>query len=115
MKNYFSLDHKIIFYTPSTYAGKPIDTKTLTARTHAVAGLFSDWFGGATIETGLGYWKGKDGKFTTEKINKIVSFATAEAIEKHTKNALNLASTKCKKWRQEAIGLEIDNKFLLID
>ena len=115
-KNYFSLSHKVAFYTPSTEAkSKPISGAEFDKRTQAMADQLTEWFGGATVERVNGFFKSDNGQYITEPIHKIVSFCSSEALEQHASELLNLAHDHVTSWQQESIGVEIDSKFYLVD
>lgn len=114
-RKYFSLNHKIVFYVPSTNHATPITSDDFTTRTNEVAGLFSSWFGGASIESVKGFYKSETGEIITENVNKIVSFTEDKILDKKAADVLNLATQKAKTWQQETIGVEIDTSFFLVD
>lgn len=109
MTSYFTLDHQLKFYVPSTRN----QSETLTpeehgARVNEIAGLLSDYFGGASVETIQGYYK-LNGKIIVENIQVVTSFATSDALKLHSSDFLNLALAKCAEWSQDSIGIEIDH------
>lgn len=116
MRQYFTLNHQVTFYTPSTGKdGAKISTRALLNRTQAVADLFSQWFGGATIERVKGFYKAQDGRYIVETINKVISFTDDKALDERTAEVIKLAAQYRAAWYQETIGLEIDGRFMLID
>ena len=113
---YFTLNHRIAFYVPSTSdTDKPVSKEILQERTNDIAKLLTSYFGGATIENVQGFYKSKNGKYAVETIRKVISFASDEDLAKHSETIINIASNRVKLWKQESIGLEIDSKFYLID
>jgi hypothetical protein len=115
-KTYFTLNHRVVFYTPSTdNTNKPITREAHFTRTSEVADSFTNWFGGATIERVQGYYKSKDGKIVVEAINKVISFTTDATLENKTAEVLQLATDKKILWGQESIGIEIDTRMLFVD
>jgi hypothetical protein len=112
---HITLNHQVVFYVPSTKFKKGIDFAEHKKRTNEVASIFTNLFGGATIEKTQGFYKADNGEYITERINKVVSFCGDTELEAHTNEVLNLASKARKGWEQETIGLEIDGRFYLID
>lgn len=114
--NYFTLNHRIAFYVPSTSeADKVISDSELQERTSEIAKLLTSYFGGASIENVQGFYKAKNGKYIVETVRKVIAFASDEDLAKHSEAIINLAASRCKLWSQESIGLEIDSKFILVD
>lgn len=115
-KTYFTLNHRVVFYTPSTNnTDKPITKDEHFTRTSTIADLFAKWFGGATIERAQGYYKTNTGIIVVESINKVISYTDDKTLEQLTADILQLATDKGKEWGQESIGIEIDNRMLFID
>jgi len=113
---YFTLNHKISFYVPSTSKVKAkISNNELTERTRDIAELLTSYFGGASVEKIQGFYKAQNGQYITETIQRVFAFTSDLDLEKYGEDIMNLAKNKCLEWEQESIGLEIDNKFLLID
>lgn len=114
--NYFTLNHRVAFYVPSTVQGdKQVSKHELEKRTNETARLLTSYFGGATIEKVQGFYKGKDNKYIVETVHKVISFTSDSDLESHSQDLIRLAEQSCKLWSQESIGLEIDNKFIFID
>lgn len=115
-KTYFTLNHKVVFYTPSTdNTDKPITKQAHFERTAEIADNFAKWFGGATIEKAQGYYKTKEGKIVVENVNKVISYTDDNTLQDKTQEVLQLATDKQILWGQESIGLEIDNRMMFID
>lgn len=112
---YITLNHAISFYIPSTKGSKKINQAEFKNRTERIANEFTKLFGGATIERVQGFYTMKDGSYETETINKVVSFCSDTDLEINSSKVFNLAKKAKKEYEQESIGLEIDNKFYLID
>jgi len=112
---YITLNHQVTFYVPSTNHKDKITNAEFIKRTNEIANTLSETFGGASIQKVKGFYKADSGEYITETINKVVSFCTDVQLEHNTDVMINLASSKCKLYEQESIGLEIDNKFYLID
>jgi len=111
IKKYFSLNHRVVFYVPS---GNQSD-KEFQDQTNKIAEYFNTAFGGATIEKVGGWYKMADGSNAVEVINKVISFTDDKTLERQAEAIIKLASIKAKELKQETIGLEIDNQFLLIN
>jgi hypothetical protein len=107
----FILTHEIALYTPSTSdVYKQITKKAHTQRTDTIASVFSDWFGGATIEQVGGFYKANNGDKIKEPINKVYAGCTAEQLKERLADFFNLARAKAKAWGQESIMIELDGK-----
>lgn len=114
--DYFTLNHRVAFYVPSTTeASTPIPAEELERRTREVAALLTSFFGGATIEKVQGFYKSKNGSYIVETVHKVISFTSDQDLATHSAELIRLAEQSCKQWAQESIGLEIDNKFIFID
>jgi hypothetical protein len=112
---YFNLDHKIVFYVPSTKdKGTKIATSAFNTRTEGVAGILSDYFGGATIQESQGFYKTNQGQIIVENVKLVISYCSKDDLSKHSQAVLQLALDKCKEWTQESIGLSIDEKMYFI-
>ena len=115
MKKYIRLNHKIVFYVPSTNKATYIGAINYARRITEVANHLTKTFGGATLETVKGYWKSSTGEYITEDITKVISFSNDENLKKNLNNILNYAKRKQLLYNQEALSIEIDNEFILID
>lgn len=112
----FSLNHRVVFYIPSTSnKTQKISAKKHTVRTNEIANKMTGYFGGATIEKALGFYKAENGEYITEKINKVISFCDEKSLSDQSQSLLNLAHSKCKEWTQESIAVEIDSKLFFVD
>lgn len=111
IKGYISLNHRIVFYVPSSNQ----TPEEFQEQTDKVAEYFNTAFGGATIEKVGGWYKMADNSNAVEVINKVISFTDDKTLERQLDAVVKLASLKCKQLKQETIGVEIDNKFLLIN
>jgi hypothetical protein len=115
MKKYLTFNHRVVFYTPSTRKGIKTTEQEFKKRIDQVASYFTGLFGGATLEQAKGYWKDSTGHYIVEDITKVVSFTDDKTLNKNLQAVLNFTKEKQKEFDQEAISLEIDNQFLLID
>lgn len=107
----FILTHEIALYTPSTKdVYKHISKSAHTARTDTIAGVFSDWFGGATIQPVGGYYKADNGDQVKEPINRVYTKCTSEQISERLADFIALAKSKARAWGQESIMIELDGK-----
>lgn len=112
---YFNLDHKIVFYVTSTKdKGTKISSKDFALRVEKVAGIMSDYFGGATIQAVQGFYKTNTGVIVVEDVKTVISYCSQEDLSKHSQAILQLALDSCKAWTQESIGLSIDEKMYFI-
>lgn len=107
----FILTHEVALYTPSTKdVYKQITQKAHTQRTDTIASIFSDWFGGATIQQVGGYYKADNGEQVKERINRVYAGCTGEQLQARLADFIALARSKAKAWGQESIMIELDGK-----
>jgi len=134
LKNYFSLDHNIKLYIPST---KEVDKKIDTSNYQKEAlRIFSSLFGGATSYEAIGAWASekhgliteevlivesyatkkaiKKGLVITEEVLIVESYATKKAIKKGLARVIKLALKIKKELKQEAVSLEYNGKLYFI-
>jgi len=112
LKNYFSLDHNIKLYIPST---KEVDKKIDTSNYQKEAlRIFSSLFGGATSYEAIGAWASEKHGLITEEVLIVESYATKKAIKKGLARVIKLALKIKKELKQEAVSLEYNGKLYFI-
>lgn len=112
LQHTFTLDHNIKLYIPSTdNVNEAADNSKYINETLKA---FSQWFGGATAHDAIGAWYSGSKGIVTEKVKIIESYATAEAVEAHIEDVLQLAEKIKSELHQEAVSLEYDRELHLV-
>jgi len=114
--NYFSLNHQVAVYVPSTQGleGK-ITTKEHDARRDAVASELSTMFGGATAQKAQGFYKANNGKLVIETVYIVEAFTSDKDLEAKSEELLQTAQAMCQRWAQESLLVEIDGNAYFIE
>lgn len=115
MKEYFTLNHQVVFYVPSTEYSNKISKNEFVKLTSVIAELFTQLFGGATIETVKGFYKAQNGEYIIETINRVVSFTDDKTLEANLDDVIKTAAINKTNWQQESILIEIDRVAKFID
>ena len=110
-KKFFSLNHQVVFYIPSTNQTEA----EFKDQTKKIAEYFTNAFGGSSVERVGGHYKMNDGSHAVEVINKVISFTDDKTLERQAEAIFKLASLKARQLKQETIAIEIDQKLILID
>lgn len=106
------LDHRIAIYVPGTVdTDKAADNRQQVER---VAGEFSRMFGGATANTAAGYWMSENAGLVAESTTIVYAACTAQQLEKHLAEVVELARQIKREMRQEAVSAEIDGTLYII-
>lgn len=116
MNDYFSLNHQVAIYVPSTQGldGK-ISINEHKARIEQVAGKLSELFGGATSYKAQGYYKAKNGRLIIETVEIVLAYAGDEQLEANSQALFSYTQDKAREWQQESVLLEIDRKAIFIE
>lgn len=101
------LEHRVSIYVPGTVdTDKAADNRQQVER---VAAEFSRMFGGATATTATGYWMSDTAGLVAESTTIVYAACTAEQLEKHLAEVVELARQIKREMRQEAVSLELDS------
>lgn len=106
------LQSKIELYVPSTTdVDIPTDTQPQVNR---VAIAFTEWFGGATVSKGDGYYGCQDSHIVIEPVYIVWSYCTTQQLETYVIDVEALAKEICQILHQESIALVINNRMYFI-
>ena len=106
------LDHRVSIYVPSTTdVDQQADNRQQVER---VAGEFSRMFGGATATTATGFWQSESAGLVAESTTIVYAACTAEQLEEHLAEVVELARQIKWEMRQEAVSAEIDGTLYII-
>ncbi len=104
--------NQISLYIPSTLeADKSTDTTLYVEQTLAFLGKL---FGGATTSQARGIWNSADAGLVSETIHIVRSFITQADLDRHLPEILDYMERLKHELKQEAMALEINQKFMLI-
>ena len=103
----YKLDHRIAIYVPGTVdTDKTADNRQQVER---VAAEFSRMFGGATATTATGFWQSESAGLVAETTTIVYAACTAQQLEKHLADVVEIARQIKREMRQEAVSLECDS------
>ena len=106
------LDHRIAIYVPGTVdTDKAADNRQQVER---VAAEFSRMFGGATATTATGFWMSDTAGLVEERTTIVYASCTAEQLEKHLAEVVEIARKIKREMRQEAVSAEIDGVLYIL-
>lgn len=103
-----AMDTRIVIYVPSTEHDKKISEKEFKKRIKDVSDFLTEEFGGVTVVSGVGSWKG-DGKIIKEDVMKIESFSPFKKYLGEEGKICNFLKEKRKEWKQDALSFEYES------
>lgn len=111
------LEVEVAVYVPSTQgirAQRPLSDHEMNLRVKSVQKFLSDSFGGFTSFGAQGGYTLETGKLVSENVTKVTAFADSPMSDKEANLLINKCRFWCKKWGQEAIGLEHEGDLYFI-
>ncbi len=105
-------NNHIGIFIPTTFeVNKYFDTTPYIDKTLSFLG---ERFGGATSEEAKGIWNSDEIGLVGEKLYKVHTYATSDALEKHLDEVVDYVRTIKHELKQEAMAMEINQKLTLI-
>jgi len=83
-------------------------------RTNEVRNFLYKNFGGYTSVQGIGAVQKKSGGIATESVNVVYSYATRKDYLKNKKDFLKYAKAKKENWKQDSVGIIIENDLFFV-
>ena len=77
--------------------------------------FLSKKFGGYTSVSAFGGFSTKRGKLVKEKVNVVTGYATRKDYTKSKKDFVQFAKKKKKEWKQESVGIIIENDLFYVN
>lgn len=112
LKNMFKLSSRVTVYVPSTIdIDKEIDTTEYIDKT---ATLLSNFFGGATSTTALGYWVSPTAGLVKEKSTMVFAYCSEKDLNENADAVINWCEKMREELKQDAIALEINGEIYFI-
>ena len=111
------LEVEVAVYVPSTQgirAQRPLSDHEMNLRVKSVQKFLADSFGGFTSFGAQGGYTLETGKLVSENVTKVTAFADSPMSDKEANLLINKCRFWCKKWGQEAIGLEHEGDLYFI-
>lgn len=109
--NLFTLNHKIAIYIPSTYnINENIPESVHQAWVDKAATLLSESFGGATATKCMGYWVSDTKGLVKEQPTMVFAYCEESALQLYIDKIVDFAKSMNTELKQDAIGIELDNK-----
>lgn len=110
-QNLFTLSHKITIYIPSTYSiNEKIPESVHQKWVDDAATLLSEAFGGATATKCMGYWVSDTKGLVKEHPTMVFAYCEEAALQENIDKIVDFARLMNTALKQDAIGLELDNK-----
>jgi len=110
-QNLFTLNHKIAIYIPSTYnINESIPEAIHQKWVDEAATLLSESFGGATATKCMGYWVSDTKGLVKEHPTMVFAYCKESDLQLNIDDIVDFARLMNKELKQDAIGLELDNK-----
>ena len=113
LQNYFKLASKVTVYIPNTM-GPTDEIKGENAYIDKTAKTLSEYFGGATSTSGMGYWISNEYGLIKEHSTMVFAYCSTEQLEKHIDDIVTLCENLKTDMKQEAIALEINGEMYFI-
>lgn len=108
------LGSRVAVYVPGTVGTADENTEAAEKMQEYVAGRLSDLFGGATVTDGRGYWISEQAGLVAEYVRIVYSNTTAEDLDRHAGEILELAEHVKREMDQEAVSVEVNGALYLI-
>ena len=111
------LEVEVAVYVPSTQgirAQRPLSDHEMNLRVKSVQKFLADSFGGFTSFGAQGGYTLETGKLVSENVTKVTAFADSPMSDKEATTLISKCRFWCKKWGQEAIGLEHEGDLYFI-
>lgn len=111
------LEIELGVYVPSTQgirAQRPLSDQEMRLRVKSVQKFLADSFGGFTSFGAQGGYTLETGKLVSENVTKVTAFADSPMGDKEAIALISKCRYWCKKWGQEAIGLEHEGDLYFI-
>lgn len=99
---------------PSTLFDKTISPAAFRKRINETRRMLSQLFGGYTSVNATGGFVAKDKRLIREKVAMVVAYAERAKFRKNKSTWLKWVRAKKKEWKQEAIGIIIENDMFWI-
>lgn len=116
IKNSFYLPIETAVLVPSTTKGdKKISVREFKKRIDEVRLYLSKKFGGYTSVTGIGGYVSKKKGLIKEDVVLVVSYAQKKDFKKHKRSFINQVKKWGKKYKQESMGVIIENDLYYIN
>lgn len=106
------LTHRVAVYVPGTQGVSAAADNT--AQVRKIAAKLSGYFGGATAQQSTGYWTSSTAGLVAEAVTIVFSACTAEQLNAHLPQVLELAQDIKREMQQEAVTVELDGKLYII-
>ena len=114
INNLFKLDSRAAIYVPSTIDGNKAASGLAEKMVEQTAARLSELFGGATISLAAGAWMSAEHGLIREQITIVYSYCTAEQLDQHTDEVIEIAEHIKEEMRQEAVSVEINNALYFV-
>jgi hypothetical protein len=109
------LNHRIAITVPSTCEVSQMASTSMIANwVNAVKMRFAEWFGGYTIQNGIGGWKANSGELVEESVVIVQSFTDDDGLVNLPK-VRELAAMVANGMSQECVAVTIDNTMEFIE
>ena len=113
----FQLPIQTVTIVPCTQGpDKVISASKCKLRAKEVKNTLSKLFGGYTeVKSQGGYYSDDKKKVIEEPVYSVTAYATEEAFKSGKKEWLNYAKKKGREWKQESMGLILENDLTYIE
>lgn len=120
VKGAFELPIQTVTIVPSTTSkNKPVSASTMRKRVDSTRRYLSKTFGGFTSVNGTGGFvssQGKTkGKLIKEPVVSVTAYSDKKTFKKNKNKWLTFIKNKGRKWKQESMGIIIENDLKYVD